>query len=64
MHILWTCPAATPPARCSRALLALAVLSRLVKTLQDYVTRLVVQKFGTQSSTMGLRQTLRSQPST
>ncbi|ABM35489.1 ABC transporter ATP-binding protein [Polaromonas naphthalenivorans] len=36
-----------------------AVLSRLAKTLQDYATRLVVQKFGTQIFNDGLRQVLR-----
>ncbi len=36
-----------------------AVLSRLAKALQEYVTRLVVQKFGTQLFNDGLRQTLR-----
>ena len=36
-----------------------AVLSRLAKALQEYVTRLVVQKFGTQIFNDGLRQTLR-----
>ena len=36
-----------------------AVLSRLSKTLQDYVTRLLVQKFGTQIFNDGLRQVLR-----
>jgi ATP-binding cassette, subfamily B, bacterial len=45
------------------ALLGLAVLvavgSRLAKALQDYVTRLVVQKLGTQIFNDGLRQTLR-----
>ncbi|CAG1018902.1 Leukotoxin export ATP-binding protein LtxB [Burkholderiaceae bacterium] len=44
-------------------LLALAVLvavaSRLAKALQEYVTRLIVQKFGTQIFNDGLRQTLR-----
>ncbi|MEO5659330.1 MAG: ABC transporter ATP-binding protein [Polaromonas sp.] len=35
-----------------------AVLSRLAKTLQDYATRLVVQKFGTQLFNDGLRQVL------
>ncbi|MDB5932529.1 MAG: transporter related protein [Polaromonas sp.] len=38
---------------------AVAVLSRLAKTLQEYVTRLVVQKFGTQLFNDGLRQVLR-----
>ena len=36
-----------------------AVLSRLAKTLQEYVTRLVVQKLGTQIFNDGLRQVLR-----
>ncbi|MGZ8293446.1 MAG: ABC transporter ATP-binding protein [Telluria sp.] len=36
-----------------------AVLSRLAKALQDYVTRLVVQKLGTQMFNDGLRQLLR-----
>jgi len=36
-----------------------AVLSRLAKAVQEYVTRLVVQKFGTQIFNDGLRQTLR-----
>ena len=36
-----------------------AVLSRLAKALQEYVTRLVVQKFGTRIFNDGLRQTLR-----
>jgi ATP-binding cassette, subfamily B, bacterial len=36
-----------------------AVLSRLAKALQEYLTRLVVQKFGTQIFNDGLRQTLR-----
>src|SRR5690606_36834090 len=36
-----------------------AVLSRLAKALQEYVTRLVVQKFGTQLFNDGLRQALR-----
>jgi ATP-binding cassette subfamily B protein len=36
-----------------------AVLSRAAKALQDYVTRLVVQKLGTQIFNDGLRQTLR-----
>lgn len=44
-------------------LLALAVLvavgSRLAKALQEYVTRLVVQRFGTQIFNDGLRQVLR-----
>ena len=38
---------------------AVAVLSRLAKTLQQYVTRLVVQKLGTQIFNDGLRQVLR-----
>lgn len=38
---------------------AVAVLSRLTKAVQEYVTRLVVQKFGTQIFNDGLRQTLR-----
>jgi ATP-binding cassette subfamily B protein len=44
-------------------LLALAVgvalLSRACKAMQDYVTRVVVQRFGTQIFNDGLRQTLR-----
>ena len=36
-----------------------AVLSRLAKAFQEYVTRLVVQRFGTQIFNDGLRQTLR-----
>jgi ATP-binding cassette subfamily B protein len=36
-----------------------AVLSRLAKALQEYVTRLVVQKLGTQMFNDGLRQVLR-----
>ncbi|WP_426147597.1 ABC transporter ATP-binding protein [Polaromonas sp. DSR2-3-2] len=36
-----------------------AVLSRLAKTLQEYATRLLVQKFGTQIFNDGLRQVLR-----
>ncbi|MDB6152172.1 MAG: transporter ATP-binding protein [Chthoniobacteraceae bacterium] len=44
-------------------LLALAVgvalLSRLAKTMQEYVVRLVVQKFGMQIFNDGIRQTLR-----
>jgi len=36
-----------------------AVLSRLARAFQDYVTRLVVQRFGTQIFNDGLRQTLR-----
>jgi ATP-binding cassette subfamily B protein len=38
---------------------AVAVLSRLAKALQDYVTRLVVQKLGTQMFNDGVRQVLR-----
>ena len=38
---------------------AVAVLSRLAKALQDYATRLLVQKFGTQIFNDGLRQVLR-----
>lgn len=38
---------------------AVAVLSRLTKAIQEYMTRLVVQKFGTQIFNDGLRQTLR-----
>ncbi|CAM4027873.1 ABC transporter ATP-binding protein [Bordetella tumbae] len=38
---------------------AIAVLSRLAKALQEYVTRLVVQKFGTQLFNDGLRQAMR-----
>ncbi len=45
------------------ALLALAivvaVLSRAARAVQDYVTRLVVQRFGTQIFNDGLRQTMR-----
>ena len=44
-------------------LLALAVvvalLSRATKAVQEYVTRLVVQRFGTQIFNDGLRQTMR-----
>jgi ATP-binding cassette, subfamily B, bacterial len=36
-----------------------ALLSRLARTLQDYVVRLVVQRFGMQIFNDGLRQTLR-----
>ena len=36
-----------------------AVLSRLARTLQEYATRLLVQKFGTQIFNDGLRQVLR-----
>lgn len=39
--------------------LAVAVASRACKAMQDYVTRLVVQRFGTQIFSDGLRQTLR-----
>ncbi|RIK96721.1 MAG: ABC transporter ATP-binding protein [Burkholderiales bacterium] len=38
---------------------AVAVASRLAKAFQEYVTRLVVQKFGVQIFNDGLRQTLR-----
>ncbi|MBO9357580.1 ATP-binding cassette domain-containing protein [Bordetella petrii] len=38
---------------------AIAVLSRLAKAVQEYLTRLVVQKFGTQLFNDGLRQALR-----
>ena len=38
---------------------AVAVLSRLASAFQEYVTRLVVQRFGTQIFNDGLRQTLR-----
>ncbi|HEY9627984.1 MAG TPA: ABC transporter ATP-binding protein [Coleofasciculaceae cyanobacterium] len=38
---------------------AVAVLSRLTKAMQEYLTRLVVQKFGTKIFNDGLRQTLR-----
>ncbi len=38
---------------------AVAVLSRLAKALQEYTTRLLVQKFGTQIFNDGLRQVLR-----
>ena len=37
----------------------IAVLSRLAKALQEYTTRLVVQKFGTQLFNDGLRQAMR-----
>ncbi|MVW78774.1 ABC transporter ATP-binding protein [Bordetella sp. 02P26C-1] len=37
----------------------IAVLSRLAKALQEYVTRLMVQKFGTQLFNDGLRQAMR-----
>lgn len=37
----------------------IAVLSRMAKVLQEYVTRLVVQKFGTQLFNDGLRQAMR-----
>ncbi|MCR6478860.1 ABC transporter ATP-binding protein/permease [Variovorax sp. ZS18.2.2] len=36
-----------------------AIASRLAKALQEYITRLVVQKFGTQIFNDGLRQVLR-----
>jgi ATP-binding cassette subfamily B protein len=36
-----------------------ALLSRLAKALQEYVTRMVVQQFGTQIFNDGIRQTLR-----
>jgi ATP-binding cassette subfamily B protein len=36
-----------------------AVLSRLAKAFQEYITRLAVQRFGTQIFNDGLRQTLR-----
>ena len=36
-----------------------AVLSRLAKALQEYVTRLIVQKLGTQIFNDGLRQVMR-----
>jgi ATP-binding cassette, subfamily B, bacterial len=36
-----------------------AILSRLAKALQEYVVRLIVQKFGVQIFNDGLRQTLR-----
>ena len=38
---------------------AVALLSRLAKALQEYVVRLVVQKFGVQIFNDGIRQTLR-----
>jgi ATP-binding cassette subfamily B protein len=38
---------------------AVAIASRGCKAIQDYVTRLVVQRFGTQVFNDGLRQTLR-----
>ena len=38
---------------------AIALLARLAKTFQDYVMRLVVQKFGMQIFNDGLKQTLR-----
>ena len=38
---------------------AIALLARLARTLQDYLLRLVVQKFGVQLFNDGLRQTLR-----
>lgn len=37
----------------------LAVLSRLAKSFQEYITRLVVQKFGTQIFNDGLKQVMR-----
>jgi len=37
----------------------IAVLSRLAKAVQEYITRLVVQKFGTQLFNDGLRQAMR-----
>jgi ATP-binding cassette subfamily B protein len=39
--------------------LAVAIASRLAKAVQEYLTRLVVQKFGTRIFNDGLRQTLR-----
>ncbi|WP_397408588.1 ABC transporter ATP-binding protein [Polaromonas sp.] len=39
--------------------MVVAVLSRLARALQEYVTRLVVQRFGTQIFNDGLRQVLR-----
>jgi ATP-binding cassette, subfamily B, bacterial len=39
--------------------IAVAVLSRATRAVQDYVTRMVVQRFGTQIFNDGLRQTLR-----
>jgi ATP-binding cassette subfamily B protein len=39
--------------------LVVAIASRACKAMQDYVTRLVVQRFGTQIFNDGLRQTLR-----
>lgn len=39
--------------------LAVAIASRACKAMQEYVTRLVVQRFGTQIFNDGLRQTLR-----
>ncbi len=38
---------------------AVALLSRLAKALQEYVVRLIVQKFGVQIFNDGIRQTLR-----
>ncbi|NNU44935.1 ABC transporter ATP-binding protein [Ramlibacter montanisoli] len=38
---------------------AVAIASRACKALQDYLTRMVVQRFGTQIFNDGLRQTLR-----
>ena len=39
--------------------LVIAILSRLAKAVQEYLTRLVVQKLGTQIFNDGLRQLLR-----
>lgn len=39
--------------------LAVAIASRACKTMQDYVTRLIVQRIGTRIFNDGLRQTLR-----
>ena len=39
--------------------IAIALLARAAKTFQEYITRLVVQKFGMQIFNDGLRQTLR-----
>ena len=39
--------------------IAVAVLSRATRAVQEYVTRMVVQRFGTQIFNDGLRQTLR-----
>ena len=44
---------------CSALAVAVALLARLAKALQDYLMRLVVQKFGAQIFNDGLRQTLR-----